>query len=86
MTVGVEHSAKHVTKQNEVLRVPLRKARHQICTLKTEYNLKLLKDRDIQKRGATMKIVVIKVKNNVTSKFVVNTLKEPRPKRPTLRT
>ena len=33
-----------------------------ICTLKTEYNLKLLKDRDIQKRGATMKIVVIKVK------------------------
>ena len=64
-------------------------------------NLKLLKDRDIQKRGkkqlrcfsknvnvlpAKRQVVVIKVKNNVTSKFVVNTLKEPRPKRPTLRT
>ena len=66
MAVGVKHSAKHVTKQIEDLRVSLRMARHQeICTLKTEYKiLKLLKDRDIQTE-VQLEIVVIKV-NNVT--------------------
>ena len=63
-------------------------------------NLKLLKDRDIQKRGkkqlrcfsknvnvlpAKRQVVVIKVKQCNKMNFV-NTLKEPRPKRPTLRT
>ena len=63
-------------------------------------NLKLLKDRDIQNRGKKQlrcfpeerkrssreRQAVVINENNVTSKFVVNTLKEPRPKRPTLRT
>jgi len=62
VAVGVKHSAKHVTKQIEDLRVSLRMARHQeICTLKTEYKiLKLLKDRDIQTEVKNNCVVFLK--------------------------